>query len=78
MHGTDYSTISGPISLRLGMLVHLHAPYILLIFHANISYSSKVTTLFCDLTKGELAVQPAMHLRGEVAISQARPASMVR
>ena len=65
--GTDYNTISGLIWLRLGMLMFLHALYF--------SNSFKVIKL-CDSTIGQLAVQSAMHLRGEMTISQARPASI--
>ena len=45
-HQCHYSTVSGPIWLRLGTLMCLNTLYILLIFHANISNSFKVIELF--------------------------------
>ena len=40
--GADYSTISEPVWFQLCTLMQLYALYILVIYHAIISYSFKV------------------------------------
>ena len=51
-------------------------PSISCLFFMQISQIVLDIIYFCDTAIGEIAVQPAMQLRGKEAISKARPGSM--